>query len=192
MDDRHIKNADKTFAKLNFSTFCAGELELIRRPKISPEEQRARIDILLTLCYHHSYVGIDELKTQYGATMQRVERGAAQWSESLAERLHHDLAFRASVAIRSDRNIQASSEKGGGSTDNKQQVKKDSKIPSEIKLHYCLDYNKGSCSHNDNHEGKFRGQDVTFWHICRRCLFSDDKLKRCHPETDATCPSKSS
>ena len=89
LDDRHVKGPDKIFSKLNFALFCAGELELIRRPGILPEEKDARINVLLTLCYHHNYVSIDELKQQYAGTMQRIERGISKWEPSLAERLHH-------------------------------------------------------------------------------------------------------
>ena len=75
LDDRHVKGPDKVFAKLNFTNLCAGELELITRPGISNAERDARLAILTTLCYHYNYLDVTELKAQYGATMQRIERG---------------------------------------------------------------------------------------------------------------------
>ena len=75
--------------------------------------------------------------------------------------------------------------------DPKNKVKSDNKIPSEVKLHYCMDFNKGTCIHSDHHEGKLGNKDVTLFHFCRKCLLSDAKLKRSHAETDVDCPSRS-
>ena len=102
LDERHVKPVDKSFAKLNFATFCAGELELIKHPGESEEDRQACVDIPLTLCYHYAYLPIEELKTQYDgiSSMKSIERGRASWSNSLAERLHNNLAFRATVANR--------------------------------------------------------------------------------------------
>ena len=186
LDDRHVKNSDKSFDRLSFPLFCAGELELIRRGGIQDVEKDARIDILMTLCYHSTYLSPDELKSQYRATLQRIERGAAKWGNDLAERLHTDLAFRASVLARKN-------ESKSDKTDNKPSVNKSSKgdtAKTDHKFHYCADFNKGNCSFKDNHEGKLSGKDVTLWHICKRCLFSTEKLVRMHPESDPECPSR--
>ena len=192
LDDRHVKHGDKIFGKLNFNLLCAGELELIKRCGISPEEKEARIEILLTLCYHSSYLTTDELKAQYSATLQRIERGSAKWDPILAERLHNDLAFRASVSSREHDKAQVSKESKSSDKNTRANMpnKSDSKLPSENKIHYCADFNRGSCSFNDNHEGKLNNKDVTLWHVCKRCLLSDAKLKRLHPESDPECPSR--
>ena len=191
LDDRHVKGPDKVFNKLNFPLFCAGEIELIRRPGIGLDEKEARLGILATICYHFCYVDISELKAQYDATLKRVERGVAGWSGDLADRLHQDLAFRAAILAR-ERNTQAPQQKQDKSTKMDQTKKQESKLPTEGKIHYCADFNRGSCSFSDNHEGKLNGKDVLLWHLCKRCLFSEGKLKRFHPETDPDCPSSRS
>ena len=189
LDDRHVKSNDKIFSKLSFAQFCAGEIEVIKRQGIEAEERAARLEILATICYHHEYLDISELKQQYGATMQRVERGAAAWSDKLADRLHADLAFRASV-----NNRQASEKTNKTTTPTSTPATKDkkveSKLPTEIKMHFCQDYNKGTCTFSDNHEGKIGNKEVTLFHLCRRCLLSENKFKRLHPETDVNCPSR--
>ena len=97
LDERHVKCSDKVFNKLKFNQLCVGELELICRPGIKEPERSARVDILMTLCYHAEYLEISEMKSQYAATMNRVERGISEWGPQLASKLHDDLAFRASV-----------------------------------------------------------------------------------------------
>ena len=192
LDDRHVRGPDKVFSKLNFNLFCAGELETIKRPGISNAERAARLDILSTICYHSVYVSLEELKQQYHATMKRVERGVSQWNSSLASQLHQDLAFRASVSTRpssekssTEKNITSDRKDGQGK-------RSDSQPKSSTKVHYCADFNKGTCIHDDHHDGKFNKQEVTLFHFCRRCLFSENKLKRSHPESDVNCPSRTS
>ena len=201
LDDRHVKGCDKIFSKLTFPQLCAGELEVVARlnSEADSHEIKARLEILTTLCYHSAYLDISELKAQYDATMKRVERGAAQWTSNLADRLHHDLAFRAGVLVRENKKksksssdsskaqSQVSEQKVGGGIGG---VKSNSKLPTEVKMHYCQDYNKGSCIHPDNHEGKIGNRDVTLFHFCKRCLLSSSQLKRAHPETDVNCPSR--
>ena len=192
LDDRHIKAPDKLFAKLNFTQLCAGELELIKRAGVPQDERDTRIEILLTLCYHSAYLSTDELKSQYIAIMQRIERGCGKWEPVIAERLHNNLAFRASVISREKEKSSATKVDKPTSDKNMQKggPKVDSKLPIEAKIHYCADFNRGTCSFKDNHEGRLNNRDVTLWHLCKRCLLSESKLKRGHPESDPACPSR--
>ena len=197
LDDRHVRGHEKTFSKLPFHLLCVGELEIIRRTDLAMQEREARLAILNTLCYHCAYLDISKLKAQYDATMKKVERGASTWSVDLAEKLHMDLAFRASVINResSGKEVKVSkNDKKANSQDDFKTPsgkKQESKLPTEIKMHYCLDFNKGSCTFDDNHEGKFGNKEVTLFHLCCRCLLSEQKLKRNHPESDPNCPSRS-
>ena len=197
LDDRHVKGNDKIFTKLTFSNFCAGELELIKRSGISQEEKDARISVLTTLCYHHSYLDITEIRAQYDATMKRVERGVASWKTLIeSDRLHNDLAFRASVLVRekvsdskSDKSKSSSGQNAAAAPYNPAK-KLDSSKASEAKVHFCADYNKGACIFEDHHPGKLNGKDTYLYHICKRCLFAEGKHRRSHPESDINCPSK--
>ena len=149
----------------------------------------------MTICYHNAYLEVSELKSQYVATMQRVERGIHAWSPAIAERLHNDLAFRASVVLREkDKQKGAkpeTSSASNGKPDKPANKKSESKLPTDVKIHYCLDYQKGACPFKDNHEGKLGNKNVTLWHMCRRCMLSEAKLMRLHPESDEACPSRS-
>ena len=183
---------DKVFSKLSFTNLVAGEIELIKRLDIATDEREAHLEILLTLAYHHDYLDIAELKQQYDATMKRVERGAAKWNPMLAERLHQDLTFRASaLAHDKEKSNTAKSEAGtSNKTDARTTKQKWDKIPSEIKLHYCMEFNKGSCIQADYHNGKLGNKNVILFHFCCRCLLSDAHLKTSHPEPDVDCLSR--
>ena len=149
LDDRHVKGPDKLFAKLSFSQFCAGEIELILRNGITAEERTARLNILKTICYHHSYLDTAELKSLYHATMIKVERAASNWSVSLAEQLHGDLAFRASVMSREkERKLEEKSTSGGSQS-------------------------KSNSGSNKKSEGKIgRGQSPLLYELQQRQLLS--------------------
>ena len=192
LDDRHIKGSDKIYAKLNFAQLCAGELELIKRAGVPQDEKDTRIELLLTLCYHSAYLSTEELKSQYSATLQRIERGSAKWDPVIAERLHNNLAFRASVISREKEKLAPvkNDKPGADKLISKGGPKAEGKLPFESKIHYCADYNKGTCVFEDNHEGRLNNKDVTLWHLCKRCLLSEGKLKRTHPESDINCPSR--
>ena len=56
-----------------------------------------RLEILTTLCYHHNYLDITKLRSQYDATMKRVECRQVGWSATLAEHLYSDLTLRATI-----------------------------------------------------------------------------------------------
>ena len=77
LDDWHVKGLrGRFFPKLSFPNFCAGELEIINRQGISKEEQQARLGILATICYHHAYLDVSELKNQYDAYYEKSRVGS--------------------------------------------------------------------------------------------------------------------
>ena len=49
---------------------------------------------------------------------------------------------------------------------------------------WCKDYNKGTCTQNDNHEQMFQGKLVKMSHICRKC-YSKKKEKNKYWESDS-------
>ena len=193
LDPVHVK--DRVFKELNFHFFVAGELELITSSDLEAEEKNARLHFLKILCYHREYLEISDLKDQYVANLQLIERGEANWAEfrSLTSQLHTNLTFRANVKSRERENATvAKLEKlvagdGGKKLDSKV---KNPKEPTNIvgKVIYCSYYNKGACPFDDHHEGVFNKKPVTKWHICCRCLVQDGHPRRSHPEGDPACP----
>ena len=63
--------------------------------------------------------------------------------------------------------------------------KKGEGIKGDDRKKYCLDYNRGSCSFTDSHEGKLQGQLVWKLHVCKRCLVQEG-VEAKHSEKE--CP----
>ena len=77
----------------------AGELELVLQENMRRDKWLARLHFLKMLCYHREYVGIEDLRDQYDATMKNIERGISKWSDYrlMEGQMHSNLTFRATV-----------------------------------------------------------------------------------------------
>ena len=141
------------------------------------DERLARLWFLKMLCYHREYLGTEDLKDQYDATLKNIERGTHAWGDyrDLEQQLHTGLTFRATVNTR-----QMESNVGQGVNPKKDVVKEQNKDP-QGKIIYCSDYNKKSCPFEDHHQGIFNKKQVTKWHICSKCLALENNPKRSHP-----------
>ena len=97
LDSVYVKS--RVFSELSFHFLVAGELELILQDSILPEERLARLHFLRMLSYHKEYLGVDDLKDQYDATLKNIERGLFGWADlkELEAQMQRDLTFRATV-----------------------------------------------------------------------------------------------
>ena len=165
----------------------AGELELIARDDVDEQEKKARFSIVKTICYHKLYLNDEELREGYDQIMKRIERGTHDWDEALGEHLHELLNYRANVILREKVN------EGNHNQFTKVEGKKAAKErkageSGKERFVYCMDFNNGSCTQRDHHEGKFNGVKVTKFHVCRKCHgFGEMKS---HREGDPSCPRK--
>ena len=185
LDPVHVK--DRSFNNLPFHFLVAGELELILDQKlINSQEREARLHFLRIMSYHKQYLDIEDIRAQYVATLQVIEKGDATWTEykRLADQLHTNLTFRATVKSRERENeTVARLEK---LVDNKDSKKGTKGEPVSTKTIYCSEYNKGSCAFDTHHEGVFNKRTVKKWHVCRKCLLSAGHPKKFHPESECT------
>ena len=180
LDPVHVKS--RVFSDLSFHFLVAGEVELILQEDLPPAERLARLHFLKMLCYHKEYLGIDELRDQYDATLKNIERGTHAWSDykELETQMHTALMFRATVNAQQGEVV---SQQGGSG------LKKDGKVDGNktalgVKVIYCGDYNKKTCPFDNHHQGIFNKKQVTKWHICSKCLAQDPTLKKSHPAVD--------
>ena len=185
LDPRHVQ--ERVFDKLSFNLLVAGELELISLDSMSEIERKARINIAKTLCYHKKYLSDFDLRTGYDNILKQVEQGQLKWSDNLGDALHHHLDYRANVIFRDKMVTDKEKDEGFTKVEPKrrQAVVPDEKIGKVI---FCADYNAGTCTHPDNHEGRFSNRKVTKFHICKRCHKEGDY--RSHREGDECCPRK--
>ena len=180
LDPVHVQ--ERVFNELPFHFLVAGELEIILQDSIKNEERSARLNFLKLLCYHKQYLDIEDIRTQYVANLQAIEKGEADWTDfrRLCNQMHTNLTFHVTLKSRDKVCTELK-------TDKVPKLKKEGGGPKPV---YCAEYNKGSCPFSDHHEGNFNKKTVTKWHICRRCLQLDGHPRRSHPESDPNCPSR--
>ena len=182
LDPRHTSINDRQFDRLPFHLLVAGELETTASTNIGPEERTARINIAKTICYHKAYLGDEELRNGYDQLLKSVEQGNSDWTDDLGEKLHKFYDYQANKAIREKVKLDNSrnSEKLG-----RPPINNKSEVTTEVeKIIYCSAFNKGRCTYNDHHEGKFDNKTVTKWHICSKCCRKGEK--KSHREDQCT------
>ena len=185
LDSKHVTNRD--FDKLEFNILIAGELELIALHSIGEQEKAARIEVAKVLCYHKKYLDDANLRAGYDSIMKQVEQGVIDWDDSLGEKLHQLLDYRANVILRDKMNNE-----GFTKVEYKKPTERKSSTFSadsgnKEKVFYCLEFNLGTCPQTDHHEGRLGSKKVTKFHICRRC-HKDGEFKS-HADGD-DCPKK--
>ena len=150
-------------------------------------EKEARLEIIKVMSYHKLYLNDEDLRMGYDSVMKTVEQGVEPWLDRLAGNLEKFYEFRANVVLR-DKVINGDKKLAGGNKDTKEgeEVVGTSGEEVEGKVIYCMDFNKGSCTHEKSHVGKWKGKKLTKWHVCRSCLKNSELLA--HPEKD--CPNK--
>ena len=158
---------DKEIHSLSFNLFMAGELEIISDPSISQAERNTRTQVLKNLAYKNEILSKEDIIKQYVNFMRKIEKGRFRWgSKSALRQFEQQLLYNISV----DRK------------DYKDKHKISQKKWEERKK-YCLDYNRGTCTYSDSHEGKLNGVQVMKMHICRKCLINENKEVK-HAEKD--------
>ena len=162
---------DRDLKELTFNLLVAGELEIILDPRVKRKERDTRLELLRQLAYKHEYMSRAEVMNQYKGFMSKIEKGRYKWGSRRDLRdFEHHLILIISIENRKF-------EKGMG------QDRKQKKLDDRVK--YCLDFNRGLCKLEKQHEGKINGQTVTKHHICRRCLVEDNR-EVAHAEKDCT------
>ena len=174
LDPRHTGVNDRNFDKLTFNLLVAGELEIIDNPEIRTEERMARIKIAKTICYHKAYLKDEELRDGYDQILKTVEQGRNTWNDNLGDRLHEFYDYQANKIMR-ERMQQEGQQKETQLKNSNPIAKLEKQSMESEKVIYCAAYNRGVCTFNDHHEGRFSNKLVTKWHICSRCAKAGEK-----------------
>ena len=148
--------------------------------KVSPEEKWSRLNMLKKLAYKAQFLDRSALIYRYAGFLRKVEKGQHKWgSEDAPRELDEALRFKTFTSFKKpwSKSNDSGAKPSSSSDGNKSYGKK----------FYCLDYNKGTCSFGDSHEGRFNRATVWKIHMCRRCWEKDGKEVK-HPENHGDCP----
>ncbi len=168
------------FSDISIAFLTCGELEALTRKNVSPAEVKSRMHILKKLCYASGNgMSDNNVRELYKSFMSSIEEGRIVWGDTEAiDRLENQVMIR----------IMQDSQRNDKTKKQTKSFKKKSSDGSET-IYWCKDFNKGTCTFTDHHEGLFNGEMTKLWHICRLC-FSKTGHKKFHKVSDPTCPLK--
>ena len=147
------------FDDMSFDQYILGETQILNRPKISEAEKSTRIHLMKRISKLNEKLGFSKSKELYREVLNAIEKGEFTWCNYYEiERLENEIRFDNMSVV--ERNIDESKKK-----------------ESDVK--WCKDFNGGRCTFQNHHQGKFAGQMVKLWHICRVC-WSKTKQKKFH------------
>jgi hypothetical protein len=159
------------FDDLKLHEFLFGEMEILARPKVSEKQRQTRQYLIKRIAKNLPKLGFDKAKEIYRRSLVKIEKGVVAWGDLPGiDRIESDVKFDF-MAL-------------GGDDPQKSKTKSDKDLPEKI---FCLDYNNGTCSFTEHHEGTFRGRKVKKYHMCKTC-YSKNKSVKAHKDSDASCP----
>ena len=97
LDPKHIQQRE--FDALEFNFLIAGELELISMGGLTDKERSARIKVAKMMCYHKKYLDDQSLREGYDSIMKQIKQGKLKWEDSIGQKLHDHLDYRANVIL---------------------------------------------------------------------------------------------
>ena len=152
---------------------------MINRSKIDLKEKETRIHLMQRISKLNSKFGFEVAKELYRDTLNSIEKKEFKWGNiPEIQRIEMDIKF-SNIKFESesdfDRKTRKTLKKGG----------KD-KSPDVV---WCKDFNFGKCTIQTHHKGKFNGEQVKEWHICKAC-WTNKSEKKFHKINSEECPLK--
>ena len=159
---------------LDLKAFVAGELNIIAQA--NEEERQHRMELLCDMLSYSSMYKWEACLRFHFAVLSRIDNGESQWGESYS---------RQEQILLNPYPIWASSKPQVQAEEGKKKTKASKKKGEPV---YCAEYQKGTCTHKDTHEGEFFGSETTLHHLCSKCLSLGARAN--HPANADSCPNK--
>ena len=113
----------------------------------------------------------------HAACLMEIERGHLKWGDSFQ--------MLQCTTLAGGILLQPSNQNRGGASGSRSA----GQFGKEGGTVFCRFYQRGTCSHTDDHQGLFNGETRLLRHICAKCWLSGKKIE-VHPESSVDCPSK--
>ena len=174
---QHFVSKNKKFEELSVAEFCAGYATILK--KSSRKKQKHRISHLEDLMYLATRYQWRSVLNYHAAVLVEIERGNASWGDSF-ETLKSTTLI--SNPITSQRN-------GTKINRDRQHENNDPSTSKESgsRVLFCRNFQRGTCSHTNDHQGWYDGRDQLLRHICANCWLVSKKMAS-HPEHSESCP----
>ena len=171
----HFVSREKKYEELSIAEFCAGYIAILEsspRSKNAPRVAHLKELMYLATKYQWRYV-----LNYHAACLMEIERGHLKWGDSFQ--------MLQCTTLAGGILLQPSNQNRGGASGSRPA----SQFGKEGGTVFCRFYQRGTCSHTDDHQGLFNGETRLLRHICAKCWLSGKKIE-VHPESSADCPSK--
>ena len=171
----HFVSREKKYEELSIAEFCAGYIAILEtspRSKNAPRVAHLKELMYLATKYQWRYV-----LNYHAACLMEIERGHLKWGDSFQ--------MLQCTTLAGGILLQPSNQNRGGASGSRSA----GQFGKEGGTVFCRFYQRGTCSHTDDHQGMFNGETRLLRHICAKCWLSGKKIE-VHPETSVDCPSK--
>ena len=163
---------EKTYEDLSVEEFCAGYLAIVEQTQSGFESHHMLVH-LKELMYLATKYMWSHVLNYHAACLMEIERGNFKWGDSFQALVHTTLAgglkqlnTRDKTGFRS-RNVT----EGVG----------------DAPVLFCKNFQKGTCSFKEDHNGPFKGGVKFQRHICAKCWLETKKFAN-HAEGSSVCP----
>ena len=171
----HFVSREKKYEELSIAEFCAGYIAILEsspRSKNAPRVAHLKELMYLATKYQWRYV-----LNYHAACLMEIERGHLKWGDSFQ--------MLQCTTLAGGILLQPSNQNRGGASGSRSA----GQFGKEGGTVFCRFYQRGTCSHTDDHQGLFNGETRLLRHICAKCWLSGKKIE-VHPESSVDCPSK--
>ena len=172
----HFVTKGKEYEEFSLAEFCAGYAAILENCRGSKLVHRlAHFKELMYLSTKYQWRCV---MNYHAAVLLEIERRHQKWGDSFHMLQNTTLAG----GILTSQQFRGSATSSGGS---KRQFNSNGGS-SEGNI-FCQDYQTGSCSHNGDHQGDYKGETRQLKHICARCWLFNRKMAA-HPRKSEVCP----
>jgi len=163
---------DILYCNLDPALLVAGEISVILTS--GPEERDGRLRLLRKVMYVSKTYTWPAVRCFHEAILLEVERGVRDWASNDYREVEASTLF--------DHRIKHQQPATSGYRNTAYQT-----TAKTARKFFCMDFNRGHCAHQGNHEGQV-GQSVqTVDHFCSACWRRNKQYKN-HPEMSNDCP----
>ena len=178
----HFVSKEKKYEDLTLAEFCAGYTTIL---EMSSEHKRVhRLAHFKELMYLSTRFQWKCVLNYHAACLLEIERGHMRWGDNFQVLQNTTLAG-------GFLNSQKSNGSNGGSSSNRSSgaTGASSSSSREGGTVFCRGYQRGTCTHSQDHQGNFNNASRLLRHICAKCWLKNRSFAA-HPENSDECPLK--
>ena len=174
----HFVSREKKYEDLTIAEFSAGFATIL---EMSSEQKRGhRLAHFKELMYLATRYQWRCVLNYHAACLLEIERGHMRWGDNFQVLQNTTLAG-------GFLNTQKSNNGNGGSASNRSSGSASANAnPGTV---FCRGYQRGTCTHTQDHQGYFNNTSRLLRHICAKCWLKNKSVS-IHPENSDDCPLK--